>query len=406
MTARFLFSPVDDRTAAAFRITLAISMLAELGTSWPDICDMWAQEGLLPLLHGAASSVLTLHRVDCMGSTALHLMHGLFSLALLVGTWPRAFAFSAYALQFSLLKRNPYIVTGECTLRCALLLWASLLPNLGSRWSIDLGSNGDARDDVSASRLPASLAPLGLKLQLALFYLTLAIIKVREGRRTDAAGEFDVGRGQSPWLEGAAVAEALACFEYQRPLGRVLLQHPAVCQILTWLTLALEGAVPLLLVLGGAMRLALLLSVVGMHIALHLCMALGHFSLVRCAGLSVFIPAKAWELVDRLIGGGVRVLQASQPPELSRGHGTSKTEQLQQGVSMAASAAVLLLLLAVSQESLDLGLPFLADYADGNPTSSGWAALLLERAASSGRAIGLPGLANMSASPPYEVRVA
>ena len=121
-------------------------------------------------------------------------------LAVLVAGAISAQAYLFVAGQLSLLHRNPYSQAGDSCLLCACLLWAALLPSLGARWSV---ANPSA---AAPPHAPLDLAALGLKLQIALFYGTTAIIKMREGRHPSRIpGAATAARGPSPWLAGTAV---------------------------------------------------------------------------------------------------------------------------------------------------------------------------------------------------------
>ena len=145
----------------------------------------------------------------------------------------------------------------DTRLLCASLLWSALLPNIGATWSLDSRARG------ASSRRTPHVAALGLQVHLVLFYSTSAIVKVLEGRYPPL-GSTSTARGSSPWVDGTAIAEALTCCEYQRPLGARLLEWPDLCVGLTWLVLALEAFAPLaLLVLDSLERLVVLLLLFG-----------------------------------------------------------------------------------------------------------------------------------------------
>lgn len=175
----------DERSVALFRVGIAFSLLLELAGSWPDRCEFYSDEGLLPWPADRSdlTAILVLHRGStCAWTTALFILHGLSAAMLLLGVWPRCSAAVAYALQLSLLHRNSYVQTGDSNLLCACLLWAALLPT-GERWSIaKRWPSGKPTSTTSTTKAPGCVAAAGLKLQIALFYLTTAIIKMREGR--------------------------------------------------------------------------------------------------------------------------------------------------------------------------------------------------------------------------------
>ena len=154
------------------------------------------------------------------------------------------------------------------------------------------------------------IASLGPVVMLSCMYAASAIHKLI-ARRGDAPDS------SAPWLDGTAVAEALACCEHQKALGRLLLQSHSLCRALTWLTVALECAAPVgLLLCDGAARFALLLALLGFHGVLHLTLELCNFSVVCAALLCICVPAAAWdagELFIRALWGAQAT--ATPPPK-------------------------------------------------------------------------------------------
>ena len=126
-----------------------------------------------------------------------------------------------------------------------------------------------------------------------------------------------LGRSLQRSALATAVAEALACCEHQKALGRLLLQSHSLCRALTWLTVALECAAPVgLLLCDGAARFALLLALLGFHGMLHLTLELCNFSVVCAALLCICVPAAAWdagELFIRALWGAQAT--ATPPPK-------------------------------------------------------------------------------------------
>ena len=132
------------------------------------------------------------------------------------------------------------------------------------------------------------------------------------------------------WLSGDAVERALHFDIYARPRGKVLLQYPAVLPWLSWGTLALELAMPLLLFCPwqtrrarGAMVVVLLL----LHAGMELTMTLGLFPWVCLVAFSSFLPPTFWRLwpmraasdgIDRLFAAMSRRKGAPVAPDAAR----------------------------------------------------------------------------------------
>ena len=97
---------VDPRSAALFRMGIGAALTAELLGAWPDRCTMYSADGVLPLPdHELPWPVV--HRGSCSVTTILFAVHLLFAALLLCGCFSRSSAAVAYALQLSLLHRNP-----------------------------------------------------------------------------------------------------------------------------------------------------------------------------------------------------------------------------------------------------------------------------------------------------------
>ena len=396
--------PIDARTVALFRMSIALALLLELRGAWPDKCTMYSADGLLRLpseeAHGGDS---------CDYTGRVFMVHMLAGVLLLCGACARASALVAWLLQLSLMHRNPDVQTADAALLCVCLLWTSLLPS-SERWSVDAALS-------SALSLPSprdkhlrkmTVGALGLQLHVALFYLTSVAIKVAEGRHpmrlaslpSTSSGAPSAERGASPWLDGSAVAEALICCEYQRPIGKMLSASPRLCAAATYLTLAVEALAPIaLLVLDGAPRLAALFALWSLHLAMHACLALGNFSIICAAALSIFVPAELWH---GLLGGvpkGLRHREDELPATGEPSRGGVRARAARAAAVATNVCACALILLAVCA-SIDAVAGAYAEHtAEGEAP---WAAASLSHGAAWGRALGLPARFDMFAPPPNE----
>jgi hypothetical protein len=284
---------VDARSRRLFRAALGAAQLREVLLVWPDRHDFFVSGGVLlqpeNIYIGASNNIVTASVV-----TVLLALHALAASGLLLGLWPRSCAIISFALQFWRIHQNDEVACTDSGLLAMSAIWAALM-----RYSA-LGKE-PARVDI------ASLGPV---VMLSCMYAASAIHKLI-ARRGDAPDS------SAPWLDGTAVAEALACCEHQKALGRLLLQSHSLCRALTWLTVALEGAAPVgLLLCDGAARFALLLALLGFHGVLHLTLELGNFSVVCAALLCICVPAAAWdagELFIRALWGAQAT--ATAPPK-------------------------------------------------------------------------------------------
>jgi hypothetical protein len=162
-----------------------------------------------------------------------------------------------------------------------LTFWA-LFAALGARWSIDA-----RRVMAGAGASHVSIGAAALLLQPVLVYLFSGLMKL----------------AWSPvWLDGTAIARALALESLATPLGLTLGGHPGLLSAATYAVLALEllGPIALLLPLKTVrLRLCALGVLILFHVGSALALELGLFPLVCVAGLLPFVPGVVWDRLAR-----------------------------------------------------------------------------------------------------------
>jgi len=229
---------------------------------------------------------------------ALFLVAGALAVALLVGYRTRFVVVLSWVLLVSLHARNPLVLnSGDSVLR-RLLLWGAFLP-LGARWSLDaLRSRRGGRRDGDTSgirggdgapgpgdtprRRVATLASAALLLQVVLIYVLNLLFKLRG----------DV------WLEGDAIRYAFGLDSLTVGLGNVLAGHPELLVVLGWLWMAMLACSPLLLLLTGRARTALVVLFAGMHAGMALTLRIGLFPVISMAALLPFLPPPVWDRLE------------------------------------------------------------------------------------------------------------
>jgi hypothetical protein len=198
--------------------------------------------------------------------------------ALLVGFETRLASIGCWVLLLSLHHRAPPVLSGAEVLLRMLLFWGMFLP-LGRTWSLD--SRRAAPPGIGSPGPVLSVASAALLLQMGQMYLFTAIAK-----------------SNPVWLRGEALAGVMAHDFYAAPLGSWLLAHPGLLAALTWGTLALEWAAPLLLFCPWRtpqLRLAAVAALAVMHGGIAVVLHVGLFSPVAWVGLLPFLPAAFWE---------------------------------------------------------------------------------------------------------------
>jgi hypothetical protein len=156
---------------------------------------------------------------------------------------------------------------------------------LGAVWSLD---RRQGLTPQGPSPRVLSFGTAGLLLQIALMYWTTALLK----------------SGREWRVDGTAIAYALSIEELATPLGTALLQFPDLLEALTFLTLGLEIAAPLLLfspVWSVPLRLAGIAAIAGLQAGIWLTLAVGIFPWLAAASMVCFLPSWFWDtLLPRL----------------------------------------------------------------------------------------------------------
>jgi len=273
---------VDARALAAFRVLLAITLLVDLLHRSTDLVAFYTDRGVLPRAALAEqyplARSLSLHAVSGAAwvQACLFVLAGGLALALLLGVRSRLAAAGSLALLVSVQLRNPLVLNSGDVLLSVLLALGLLVP-LGERWSVDALGRSD-RD-----RRIASAATAALCLQVVTVYATNAVFKLRGGR----------------WLGGDALRDVVRLDTFTILLGNYLAGVPELAGAVAIPWLALLVASPLLVLLTGRARTALVGLFLAAHLGMFLTVTVGLFPLVLTAGVVLFLPASAWDAVER-----------------------------------------------------------------------------------------------------------
>jgi Vitamin K-dependent gamma-carboxylase len=274
---------LDLRSLAVFRIGLGVLLLSDLIGRAGDLGAHYTDEGVLPRSAITTPRYVSIHLLDGTADFqgALFVLAGLFALALLVGWWTRLATGASWFLLMSLHARNPMILQGGDTLLRLLLFWGLFLP-LGARWSLD---GLRRRDGLPAGNAEVSAGSAALVLQICFVYWFSAALKSHPVWRS----------------EGTAVYYALSIDQFATPLAHYLLGFPGLLRWLTFATLAIEAAGPVLLFVPfytGRVRLAVVVGFVLFHlVGLRLCLELGPFPWVCAVAWLALLPGRFWDRV-------------------------------------------------------------------------------------------------------------
>jgi hypothetical protein len=300
-----LYGSLDPRSLGALRIALGSVLAVDVALKFGVVEAHLSNSGWLtnhfalfrpmsPYLFSVYFAFGSPHEVKLV-----LLLHLLVCLLLTVGYRTKLMQLLALLLTTSLNSRNILIENGGSVVLNLLLVWTAFLP-LGARFSVDalvraLGARqetseaalNDRRDPPRARQVVVSLAATALLLQWAIIY-----------------GFNALQKNGAPWRDGSAVYYFLQQERLVTWFGAWL--HGVLplggSKLLTFATLLIEGAIPLLLLSPWRPR-ATRLWAFGLAAALHLgidaVLQLGSFSWAMLVAFVGFIPAESWERASR-----------------------------------------------------------------------------------------------------------
>ncbi|NIP67810.1 MAG: hypothetical protein GTO04_01035, partial [Planctomycetales bacterium] len=227
---------IDVRALAAFRIGAGLILLGDLVVRGQYLTAHYTDLGILPRSarmlfydQGANSRYWwSLHMLGGhqIAQLALFLLAAWFAVWLVIGYRTQLATVVSWILLTSLHSRNPTLLQGGDTMLRCLLFWAMFLP-LGAAWSVDRAVAGGRRTEPRIF----TAATTAILLQVAMVYWCTAAYKMP----------------QSLWTGNyTAVYYALHVDQFATLFGQWLRQFPAPLAVLTFATVGLETAGPLL----------------------------------------------------------------------------------------------------------------------------------------------------------------
>jgi hypothetical protein len=299
---------VDARTLGLFRICFGLHLLANVydRTKGPDAIAFYTNLGVLPN-HFALFAPMgdRLWSLLFAFSTPSEVQVAFFCIVAVYAAYTFGYKTKlaqilAIVCQLSLDNRNLALQNGGIIVTNLVVIWTAFLP-LGARFSIDhlrrslaerretTPAELDARDEMVRS--PASyvrLAFFGMLVNFACIYF------------------FNCAHKKGiTWKDGSAVHWVL----WQNRIATiwaawVRMHEPAwFSRAATWGTLAIEGALPVLLLSPFFYRWARRLAVAGifaLHMGISLMMTLGPFSYSMMSFSLLLIGKEDWDFVGRL----------------------------------------------------------------------------------------------------------
>jgi hypothetical protein len=279
---------IDTRTLAVFRIVAGLLIIADLLLRSRNFSFYYTNDGAVPrelaqtMSSEGAFSVY--HYVnDPAAIAALFVVQGLIAIQLIVGYKTRIATILSFLLVVSLDHHNPLVLSYADTLFRLLLFWAIFLP-LGERWSVDAIHAG--REPRGSIASVASALILG---QMVFMYVVNGLHK----------------RHDELWTGGEATPLIMGLHDTTFFLAPYLREFQTLLQMggLTWFYMLLLS--PLLFVLRGRLRMALVAMFMGSHASFIVTVRIGAFPYVAMAGVLLFLQAQFWtdlRTVARFVG--------------------------------------------------------------------------------------------------------
>ena len=279
----------DPRSLGAGRIGLALVLLIDLLRRIPDLPIWYANHGLLTnhvlLWRPPTQWMFSLFFLASWQDEAAigFILCGIVYGALLLGWRTRLFQVLSAVAVWSLHGRVTLVENGGDWMLSELALWTAFLP-LGRRFSLDALRAARANPAAPADETPVvSVAVLALLVQLAVSYLFNALHK-----------------GGDTWRGGSAVHMVLHQDRMVTAFGVWMRPHmtPLLSRVLTYGSLAMEGALPALILSpvrqSFTRRLAIILMM-ALHLGLQMFINVGVFSLVMMAYAPFLLTAADWQ---------------------------------------------------------------------------------------------------------------
>lgn len=285
---------IDLRALAAFRIALGLVILTDLLVfRVPGLVPFYTDAGVFPRSALAetypAFASASIHAVS--GSPwiqgVLFVVAGIFAICLCLGYRTRLATLVSVVLLASIQIRNPHVLNGGDTILTSLLFLGLFLP-LGARWSLDARrrereSNKQTSMATASGDRIVSIATMTILSHLVVIYATNAVLKFQS----------------ELWMEGIAVQRIFHLEQFLAFLGPSLAEFSLVLTAVNWAWIVTLSTAPLLLVLVGWGRTAVVVAFVCSHLGMVLTMQLGVFPFVMITGLLLFLPPRVWDRVER-----------------------------------------------------------------------------------------------------------
>ena len=292
------YSPIfclDTRSLALFRIVIALMHLVDLWIRSMNLKVHYSDYGVWPIDQATFSISSMTYSIHWMNGTVTFqfvtfVIHAVMAISLLVGYKTTVSSILLYVLQTSLHNRNHLLQNGGDDFWRCISLWCVFLP-LGAKFSVDnILENLHTRYKTQASPTQySSMFCILFITQFGWLYWGAAITKT----------------GKEWTTEHSAVYYALSIdifttrFAKHFLIGQLSMEF---LQLLSWLTVRLEFALPFLFffptrILNSISRTVAILFIFSIHAGFGLALELGLFPLIPPIVALALLPAWFWDHV-------------------------------------------------------------------------------------------------------------
>lgn len=273
---------LDLRSIALMRIAVACVLIGDLIDRLIQFQHFYSIDGVIPFASAqeyyANMPTWSFHLLVESDPYQLFLfgIHIAFACGLLLGFKSRVAAAGCWILFGSLIARAPALLTGGDMLMSSMLFWLIWIPS-GRFLSLDSKLKKSTTSSVTTH---CSLATVGILMQFVVMYTLTGIYK-----------------WNPEWHDGTALFVIMDDHALTKPLGIWLTQYPGLLKLLTYGTLVVELAAPVLLLSPVATQRFRSIGValfIGLHAGIFLTMEVLGFSPISIAGLLAIIPPLFW----------------------------------------------------------------------------------------------------------------
>lgn len=273
---------IDYRSLALFRVLLGVLLLIDLIIRFQHLQVFYANSGVLP-------NEYIYNVTEYFQPSVLLAFEGLlpvyffFTFALLVylcfilGIYTRVTTFALWIVTFSLINRNPFVLSSGYSILYLLIFWSMFLP-LGRYYSVDARFRDQDEEQDSFSFY--SIRTFAILFQILLIYFAAACLKLN-----------------SNWLSGNAIGVVMQADHFLTAGGYFFKKLTFLHKPFTYLTLSWEFVGPVLVLWPFKTKTIRILAValfMLMHLSFMLTINLDLFPWICIIAWILFIPGEFW----------------------------------------------------------------------------------------------------------------